>query len=331
MGTLYLRTVLASAVALVLSLAASGDVRSDPAAFDAPIVFGQSDVLNGPATVSLLPVDLIIVPAAGTGDYRLTTFGADVASIPWETALVFGSTIALGFGDWDWGSSSFGFQSEGFFGKNTKNGGMDKLGHAYSAHILTDFFTGHMRSAGGNYHHSALSGAILAMGVQTMVEVFDGFSDSHGFSHEDMIMNAAGTAFAYFRNTIPGMRQKVDFRFEYVPSGNRGSFEPHSDYSGQKYLLAFKLAGFEAFEDTPLRFLELHAGYFGRGFTLKEQRRGKSRSRIPYFAVGLNLQELFFGREQAGEPVVKAHGRRFFEYVQVPYTYATFESRAYDY
>ena len=169
------------------------------------------------------------------------------------------------------------------------------------------------------------------MSIQTMVEVFDGFSADHGFTYEDIIVDAAGAAFSYFRNIIPGMREKVDFRFEYVPSGNQGTFSPHSDYSGQKYILALKLAGFEAFEDTPLRFVELHAGYFARGFTSREMRRGESRRRTPYFAIGLNLQELFFGRPQADEPIAKTYGRRFFEYVQVPYTYGTYEDRAYDY
>ncbi len=85
---------------------------------------------------------------------------------------------------------------EGFFGKGTKNGGMENLGHAYSAFVISDFFTHRIRAAGWDPRQAAVTGAILSLGVQTLVEVFDGFSDSHGFSHEDMVMNLAGVTFS---------------------------------------------------------------------------------------------------------------------------------------
>ncbi len=50
---------------------------------------------------------------------------------------------------------------------------------------------------------------------------------------------------------------------------------PITDYSGQRYLLALKLSGFERFSRTPLRLVELHAGYYARGFTKEEEDLGE--------------------------------------------------------
>jgi hypothetical protein len=157
------------------------------------------------------------------------------------------------------------------------------------------------------------------MGVQTYVEFLDGFSGDHGFSYEDMVMNGLGAAFSVMRSTVPGAAEKIDFRMEYLPSGNK-PFSPLSDYSGQKYLLALKLGGFEAFEDTPLRFVELHAGYYARGFTHDEEKRGEPARREPYIGIGLNLQELL-SMAPAKDTIPARFARLSLQYVQIPYTY----------
>jgi hypothetical protein len=237
----------------------------------------------------------------------------------------------MGLVDWDWGSSRFHVKSEGWFGKDTANGGMDKLGHAWSAALISDFFIDRIRRSSADPRGAAVTGAILSMGVMTGIEIFDGFAGPHGFSPQDMVVDAIGVAFSYIRNTVPWVRNKLDYRMEYVPSGNQGTFAPQSDYSGQKYVLALKLSGFESISETPLRFLELQAGYYARGFTANEQNHGKKKHRELYVGIGINLQELFFGRYAEGEPTLKTYGRSVFEYVQVPYTYATYAPGAYDY
>jgi hypothetical protein len=263
--------------------------------------------------------------------YDFDRFAQHVSSIPIDMVAVFGATVALGFLDWDWGSSSFHVGSEGFFGTDTKNGGMDKLGHAWSAALISDYFTARIRESAADPRGAAITGAVLSMGVMVGIEFFDGFAATHGFSPEDILFDALGVGFSFLRNTVPGMREKLDFRMEYVPSGNHDAFAPQSDYSGQKYLLALKLAGFEELSDTPLRFLELQVGYYARGFTREEKLDGESKQRQVYVAIGINLQELLFGRRIEGEPRLKSYARSFFEYVEVPYTYATFAPGAYDY
>jgi hypothetical protein len=198
--------------------------------------------------------------------------------------------------------------------------GMDKFGHAYTSYLITDLLTyGIRRNADPS--GAEITAGLLAAGVMTYVEVFDGFSGDHGFSWEDMAFNAGGIGFSILRNSVPGLRDKLDFRLQYVPSGNKDGFHPITDYSGQKYVLALKLAGFEAFEDTALRFVELHAGYYARGFTKEERENGDERRREPYVGIGLNLQELIFGYPSVRDTGVGRWGRTALEYIQVPYTY----------
>lgn len=264
--------------------------------------------------------------------YSSSSFFEDVSLIKWETAAVLGSTLMLGFMDWDWGSSSLYFDSEGFFGKDTISGGMDKFGHIYGSYTLADFLTYSINRKSGNLEQAALTGSMMSWGVMLVVETMDGFSADHGFSPEDLLMNTIGVTLSYFRNTNPELEKKIDFRLEYVPSGYDREFSPHSDYAGQKYLLALKLGGFEKLEETPLRYFEIQAGYFTEGFNGKEATaRDIDASRHPFVGIGLNLEELLFGRKNEEESTYKFAGRQFLQRVQIPYTYYTNDKDAYHY
>jgi hypothetical protein len=263
---------------------------------------------------------------AGMDEYSGGTYGPDiffeqVGSIPLEVVGVYGGTAALGFSEWGWGTSSFTFHSEGYFGKNTAYGGMDKLGHAWNAAVLAETFTDAIRKRAPNPDGAPVTGFILSMGVMGMIEVMDGFSPDYGFSYEDVTADIVGATLGYLRSTYPELEEKVDFRVEYIPSGNEKGFALESDYSGQKYLLALKLSGFESFEETPLRFVELQAGYYARGFTDEEVADGDSKRREPYAAIGLNLSELLLSGEEVRNNKFGRFARRTLEHVQVPYTY----------
>jgi len=242
-------------------------------------------------------------------------------AILWDVVGAYGIATAFGVANWDWGSSSFSFQNEGWFGRDTKYLGMDKLGHAYTGYLLTEYFTQRIAHSTQDRAGAAVTGGILGMGVQTYVEVFDGFSGGHGFSYEDLTMDGLGVGFSILRSTIPGLADKVDFRMEYLPSGDKGTFSPVTDYTGQKYLLALKLAGFDEFKETPLRFVELQVGYFARGFTEEEQERGENPRREPYVALGFNLQELL-DQSAARDTTPGRIAGKALHYVELPYTYA---------
>jgi hypothetical protein len=298
--------------------------RYEPASIEIAPAVSQNYRME-PASASVgfedsLRYNLERLEVTGYADYGADRFLDQSRGIVWDIVGAYGLTTAFGLANWDWGSGSFKFESEGWFGDDTRYGGMDKLGHAYSGYLLTEYFTQRIAHTTSDSAGAALTGAILGMGVQTYVEVFDGFSGGHGFSYEDLIMDGVGVGFSMLRSTVPGLAEKLDFRMEYLPSGHGEGYSPASDYSGQKYLLALKLAGFEEFEDTPLRFVEFQVGYFARGFSDEERDAGEDRRREPYVAIGVNLNELI-GASPVADTTAGLLAGRATEYLQMPYTY----------
>lgn len=253
--------------------------------------------------------------------YSLSSWGHDVSATRWETGAALAGVTAIGLSSWRWGSSNFRSNPEGWFGKDTGSGGADKLGHAFSSYALTNVLADRLARQGRSPERAALSAALTTQAIMLYVEVFDGFSGDHGFAREDVVMNLLGTGLAYARTVNPRVRELVDFRMEYQASGYKG-FRPLSDYAGQKYLVAMKLSGIDTLRDTPLRFLELQAGYYTRGFSKAEAADGLGRSRHGFIGVGLNLNELLLGRRASQETELKNAGRLFFEHIELPHTAA---------
>lgn len=227
--------------------------------------------------------------------------------------------VTIGVRQWGWGETPFHTTREGWFGKSTEFGGIDKLGHAWSAQALSDYLTWRLQAQGLGQFESASAAAALSGFAFLAVELGDGFSH-YGASYEDFLASAAGIAFSFLRNTVPGVAEKVDFRMEYLPTGHGDSLGL-GDYSGKKFLLAWKLAGFDAFKDGPFRYLEIHTGYYTRGYSEWEQAAGIARSRTPYVGLGLNLTELLFSTPSVRDSTPGWIGRSILRHIQVPYTY----------
>lgn len=249
--------------------------------------------------------------------YSLRTFGRQAGSVPLEIGGLFGGITFLGVTNWSWGNSKFRFKSEGWFDRDSASLGMDKLGHAYSTYVMTEFLTASINREASDKRGADFTAGLIAMGLMTYVEVFDGFSSDHGFSKEDMVADALGTGFSILRSQVPVLKRTLDFRLEYLPSKNVTGFHPITDYSGQRYILAFQPAGLIKNERNPLRFVEILGGYYARGFTTQEAERGEPRRRELFVGIGLNLQSLLFPTptrwwERTTNSVL--------DYVQVPYT-----------
>jgi hypothetical protein len=313
-----------------LSDASIGQWPGESIALDVPLppslkilpAFSEADTFDFArrSDESWLQYNLRRIDGVPLGPYGADTFFDQSSNVGWEIAAAFGGVTVLGLKSWDWGSSSFKFNSEGWFGKNTGSSGIDKLGHAYTTYMLTEYFTQRIAHTSEDPRGAAVTGAIIAMGVQTYVEVFDGFSGDHGFSYEDMVFNASGAAFSVARSTFPELASKLDYRLIYWPSGKVNGFHPITDYSGQKYVLALKLSGFEAFEDTPLRFLELHGGYYATGISKAEKRAGVERGRHLYAGIGINFTELLQALP-GNDSALSLGVQNFTRYVQPPYSY----------
>ena len=71
---------------------------------------------------------------------------------------------------------------------------MDKAGHMFTTYFESDWIYHVARWTGMNRKSSIWTGALLATGMQTTLEVLDGFSSKWGFSMYDMAFNLAGAS-----------------------------------------------------------------------------------------------------------------------------------------
>ena len=228
-----------------------------------------------------------------------------------------GMIVGLGMASWDYGSSSFHSREEGWFGHGNRYGGADKFGHVFGTYSLATVYNNVYKRWGYSDKEAVLGGVLSGWSQMTLAEIGDGFSASQGFSWEDEAMNTVGAAVAYLRYRYASLKDKVDFRMEWLPSpsfrdGER--HDPFTDYSGQKYLLAFKADGFLKTENPLLKALELHLGYCTRGYASNDDLHFSGKHRFGSIGIGFNVTYL----------LTKLTGHRaagIFDYIQVPYTY----------
>lgn len=196
--------------------------------------------------------------------YSLYTAKEDLSALKWDAGLAFAGITAIGVKGWAWGTAPFHLHSEGWCGLETSSGCMDKFGHAFTSYTLTGAFAERLKSKGRNDRRAATSAFLLTEALMLYVETFDGISKDHGFSYEDLTANLLGGGLAYWREINPKVKDLIDYRMEYKPSGYKGGFmggfRPMSDYAGQKYVFALKLAGIDSLKKTPLKYFELQGG-----------------------------------------------------------------------
>jgi Predicted periplasmic lipoprotein (DUF2279) len=212
---------------------------------------------------------------------------------------------------WDYFQTAPKADGEGWFGRTTKYGGADKLGHFWSTYAVGHLFSYVYRWWDFDRDQANTLGALSSLGVQTLMEAGDAFSADYGFSYEDELMNIAGAGAAYVLGKYPELARKIDFRFEYRPTKFRDlTRDVLTNYDNQRYLVALKLDGFDMFHNSYLSYLELQAGYYARGYEEWDPGKPDNRRRHLYFGVGLNVSKF----------VQNFVDTRFFDYVQVPYT-----------
>ena len=305
---------------------ALSSVRSNPAANVKPAKGKAPEVVSTDAA----PKTAV---ASSEPFYSPHRFFEQTRSVPYEMALVGGAIVFVGLNDWDWGNTS-GFKTidEGWFAKNTRHGGMDKIGHAFGGYVIADLLTDRIRANAPNPAGAEITASLLAFAVMGGVEFVDGFTGKHRFSWQDIASNAVGAAFSAVRSGVPGLRDKIDWRIMYTPASfERPGITPSEfniipPYQRQRYVLAVKASGFEPLKKTPMRYFELHVGFEARGFETEEIALNYPIERSFYFGVGVNLNEVLFG--EAPVPNFREYkdtlpgwaARKTLEYVQVPYT-----------
>ena len=81
-----------------------------------------------------------------------------------------------------------------------------------------------------------------------------------------------------------------------------------------KFLVALKLDGFDFIKPKYLKYLELHFGYYARGYSETDDRDRRN----VYVALGINLSKIC-------SDFSLGKVSKFFNYYQAPFTYASFK------
>ena len=301
-----------SAAALPSPLAASGATLADTRGDEV----GTSDPrLDAPA-LPYGPEDRATIEP-NPAPRRFNSFGAQLASVKWEMAAITGYYTAINGHKLFKDPVAPHVHKEGWFGKSTANLGVDKLAHAYSAYILSEIIHARLRRKTDDAPGIALTAAVLGSATMLYTELWDSIESDGGWSWEDVAFNSMGAGFSLLRNSIPELDKKLDFRLMIMPNSDIVTVAGKRHFEQQHYFFALKLAGFAALERSPLRFAELHLGYYGKDFTIEERARGVEPKRRIFVGVGINLRELFF--KHARSPVGRAAGD-VLDYFQPPYT-----------
>lgn len=286
-------------------LAPGGDAAVPPA----PPLVGPPDSGGAGAAPGAVP--------ASARSYR--SFGRQVGAVKWEMAAILGYYTAINgtklFQDPTWPHG----HSEGWFGTGTNNVGVDKLAHAYSSYVISELLHARLRRKTGDAPGIAVTAAALASATMLYTEFWDSIERSAGWSWEDVAFNSMGAGFSLLRNSVPGLDRKLDYRLMIVPNGNILNTKGKAHFEQQRYFFALKLSGFRAFEQGPLRLLELHAGYYGKDFSNQDHAMGIRPQRRLYVGVGINLRQLFFRNPRSRVGRAVADG---LDYFQPPYTEA---------
>jgi len=247
---------------------------------------------------------LLIIPLQATGfDQKAITKEKKVLLTNLGGILII---TGWGIANWDYFTKTPSLESEKWFSENTGEGGADKLGHLYLTYTLSHILGAQFEDWGYSHKKASLLGALSSFAMMGAMEAGDSFSN-YGFSHEDFIMNAVGGIAGYFFRIHPELSRKIDLRVEYTPDFKE--IDVFTDYERTRYLVAVKLEGFDTFKNQYLKYLELHLGYFARGYSDDNQ----EKSRKIYMGLGINISRIFNQFSWNRSATVT-------NYVQIPFT-----------
>lgn len=244
--------------------------------------------------------------------------GDALKAVKWEAIGLTGYLATINTVKLIENAGSFGFQEEGWFSKSANTVGIDKLTHSFNTYLITEMMQDRMERKIGNQPSARVAAGALAGGLMFLAEISDGFEKTAGFSTEDIAMNMAGAGFSILRRSVPGLRDKLDYRMMIVPNSDIYTFKGRRHFRQLRFLFSLELAGFEKLKATPWRFVELQAGYYATGFTAAEEARGDPVRRRLFLGVGLNMGQLLFGQKPSSR--AEKIGQGALRYLQLPYT-----------
>ena len=201
---------------------------------------------------------------------------------------------------WKWGEQTdWRWADERWFQADTDSGGADKVGHCFAHYMVSrisySLFSYTEQSRSRALFFSAFNAAL----VGTMIEIGDAYTGKYGFSYEDLIADYVGIAVACLLDRYRVLDEFIGFTEYYSPSENyegkknRGYVNFAGDYSGAKWLLDFKLAGFKYLGfDIPefMRYIQLDVGFYTRGYTNYDVQYNPKQ--YLFFGISVNMREV---------------------------------------
>lgn len=197
------------------------------------------------------------------------------------------------------------------FNDNNEWLNMDKIGHATTAYNFCSIQYNTMRWCGLNNRQSNLVGGLTALGAQTIVEIFDGFSQKWGFSTGDMLANITGTALFMVQQSV-WKEQRVQLKFSFhktiFPQYNPNELGKNKwqrwlkDYNGQNYWLSVNPASFMSSRSDFPKWLNIEGGIGAEGMIGAVTNPSKiganlipefKRKRKYFISADANLPKLF--------------------------------------
>ena len=242
------------------------------------------------------------------------------------TAFMYATTIGYSAGNSLKESAykgTFHFTAEGFFGKNTYNGGVDKAAHFVDYTIAQRALASGFRRVGYTSTQAGWMGFAGALAGGLTTEIGDG-TTIFGFSWEDLVMDALGAASATGL-AVSGWEDTFGFRFGAVsqdstPACCIDTSNIGRDYSGEMYTADLKLSGLSRrmnFNPGPARFLLVSMTYGTNGYNTASP---ELRQRLVGVEIGIHFNEILRAIGVPREPIWGGVLYFFFDTLRIPYT-----------
>jgi hypothetical protein len=247
-----------------------------------------------------------------------------------KPSLVLGVLVAAGSlagsanNSWKGGRfSNFHFTDEGFFGRDTYTGGVDKASHFVDYNVTARVIGFAYEEIGYSERRSQVLGFGVAFLSGLVTEIGDG-TTNFGFSYEDLLMDALGAATALGLSAT-GWDDTIGFRIgRFNPDKTPACCETVAnygrDYSGEIYTGDLKIAGLARRLDVRpgiARYFLLSLNYGTNGYRYAT---ADIRQRLLGVELGINFSAI---AEAVGVPEKKFWGRMiylFLDTVRLPYT-----------
>jgi hypothetical protein len=151
---------------------------------------------------------------------------------------------------------------------------VDKVGHATTAYVMSNYGFWTLRWAGVNNKKSAWYGGLMGFGAMTVIEILDGFVASYGASWTDLAANTLGTGL-FVSQQLLWEEQRIRMKFSYFPTdyaqynpeqlGETGLQRMLKDYNGHTYWLSLNIHSFLKEESKFPAWINVAAGYGAKG------------------------------------------------------------------